>query len=67
MNFNSLRNEIKSKNISVKELVNDFFSKIDSINPQINAYVCTTKHIFVQATQVETSELYHSSPGYLCY
>jgi len=30
MNFNSLRKEIISKNASVKELVNDFFLKIDS-------------------------------------
>ena len=45
MNFNSLRKEINSRNASVKELVNNFFSKIDSINPKINAYVCTTKNI----------------------
>ena len=43
MNFNSLRNQIANKNISVKELVNDFFSKIDAINPKINAYINTTK------------------------
>ena len=30
MDFNSLRKEIKSKNASVKELVNEFFLKIDS-------------------------------------
>ena len=29
MNFNSLRKDIKSKNASVKEIVNDIFSKID--------------------------------------
>ena len=45
MNFNSFRKEITSKNASVKELINDFFSKIDSNNPEINAYVCTTKDI----------------------
>ena len=44
MNFNSLRKEIKSKNISVKELVNDIFSKIDSKDPKINSYICTTKN-----------------------
>ena len=43
MNFKSLRNEIKSKNASVKELVNDIFSKIDSKDPEINSYICTTK------------------------
>ena len=43
MNFNSLRKEITSKNTSVKELVNDIFSKIDSKDPEINSYICTTK------------------------
>ncbi len=45
MNFNSLRKEINSKNVSVKELVNEFFSKIDSKDPKINSYICTTKAI----------------------
>jgi len=44
MNFNSLRKEINTKNASVKELVNDFFSKIDSKDPEINSYICTTKN-----------------------
>ncbi len=43
MNFDSLRKEINSKNASVKELVNDFLSKIDSNDPKINSYICTTK------------------------
>ena len=43
MNFNSLRKEINNKNASVKELINDFFSKIDSKDPEINSYICTTK------------------------
>ena len=43
MNFNSLRKDINSKNISVKELVNDIFSKIDSKDSVINSYICTTK------------------------
>ena len=29
MNFNSLRKEITNNNVSVKELVNDIFAKID--------------------------------------
>ena len=37
MNFNSLRNEINSRNASVKELVNDIFTKIDSKDPDINS------------------------------
>ena len=43
MNFNSVRSEINSKNISVKELVNDFFSKIESKDQEINSYICITK------------------------
>ena len=43
MNFNSLRKEIYSKNVSVKELTKDFFLKIDSKDPKINSYICTTK------------------------
>ena len=45
MNFNSFRKEINSGNASVKELVNEFFLKIDSLNPKINAYTCLTKSI----------------------
>ena len=45
MNFNSFRKEIYSGNASVKELVNEFFLKIDSLNPKINAYTCLTKKI----------------------
>ena len=43
MDFNSLRKEINNKNASVKELVNDIFNKIDSKDPEINSYICTTK------------------------
>ncbi len=43
MNFNSLRKEIISNNVSVKELVNDFFAKIDQKDSEINSYICTTK------------------------
>ena len=43
MNFNSLRKEINSKNSSVKEIINEFFLKIDSKDPEINSYVCTTR------------------------
>ena len=45
MNFNSFRKKINSGNISVKELVNELFLKIDSLNPKINAYTCLTKQI----------------------
>ena len=45
MNFNSFRKEINSGNASVKELVDEFFEKIDLINPKINAYTCITKKI----------------------
>ena len=43
MNFISLRKEITSNNVSVKELVNDIFAKIDHKDPDINSYICTTK------------------------
>ena len=43
MNFNSLRKEIISNNVSVKELVNDIFAKIDQNDLEINSYICTTK------------------------
>ena len=42
MNFNSIRNTINSRNASIKELVSDIF-KIDSKDPKINSYICTTK------------------------
>ena len=43
MDFNSFRKEINSKNASVKDLVNEFFLKIDSKDTEINSFVCTTK------------------------
>ncbi len=43
MDFKSIRNEINSKNASVKEIVNNFFLKINSNDPEINSYICTTK------------------------
>jgi len=43
MNFNSLRKEITSNNVSAKDLVNDIFAKIDQKDPEINSYICTTK------------------------
>ena len=45
MNFNSFRKEINSGKTSVKELINEFFLKIDSLNPKINAYTSLTKQI----------------------
>ena len=51
MDFNSLRKEIKNKNISVKELINDFFLKIDSKDPDINSYICTTKDIAISQAE----------------
>ena len=45
MKFSSLRKEISNRNASVKELVHDFYSKIETINPKINAYITTTKEI----------------------
>ncbi len=45
MNFSAIRKIINNKNASVKELVSDFFSKIESNDPNINSYICTTKLI----------------------
>ena len=54
MDFNSLRKEINSKNISVTELIKDFFLKIDAKDPIINSYICTTKHnAFSQAETID--------------
>ena len=54
MDFKSLRKEIKTKNISVKELVNEFFSKIDSKDPDINSYICTTnENAILQAENID--------------
>jgi len=43
MDFNSFRKEINSNNASVKELVNDFYLKIDAKDTKINSYICVTK------------------------
>jgi len=54
MNFNSLRKEITSNNVSVKELVNDIFSKIDHKDSEINSYICTTKdNAIAQAENID--------------
>ncbi len=54
MNFNSLRKEIINNNASVKELVNDIFSKIDYKDPEINSFIRTTKDkAFSQAEKID--------------
>tara|TARA_B100001029_G_scaffold157050_1_gene142858 strand:- start:82 stop:378 length:297 start_codon:yes stop_codon:yes gene_type:complete len=54
MDFNSLRKEINIKNASVKELVNEFFLKIESKDPLINSYICTTKdNAIAQAAKID--------------
>jgi len=54
MNFNSLRKEINSRNSSVKELINEFFLKIDSKDPEINSYICLTKdNAIAQAENID--------------
>ena len=54
MDFNSIRKEINSKNASVKELINDIFAKIDSKDPIINSYICTTKiNAIAQAENID--------------
>ena len=54
MNFSSFRKEIHTKNASVKELVNDFYKKIENIDSEINSYICLTKDIAeVQAQKID--------------
>ncbi len=54
MNFNSLRKEIFSNKASVKELVNDFFAKIDHKDSEINSYICTTRdNAIAQANNID--------------
>ena len=54
MDFNSFRKEINSKNASIKELVSDIFLKIDSNDPVINSYICTTKdNALLQAENID--------------
>ena len=54
MDFYSLRKQIKSRKASVKELVNDIYSKIDSKDPEINSYICTTKdNAIAQADKID--------------
>ena len=54
MDFKSLRKEINSKNASVKELVNEFFFKIDSKDSEINSYICITKdNALTQAENID--------------
>ena len=54
MNFNSYRNVINTRKSSVKELVNQFFSKIDLLDSKINAYTAITKEIAeIQANKID--------------
>ena len=43
MNFFDFRSEINSKNATIKDLINELLSKIDQVNPKLNAYVTITK------------------------
>ena len=54
MDFKYIRNEINTRNASVKELINDIFIKIDSNDPKINSYICTTKeNAIAQAENID--------------
>ena len=52
MNFNSLRKEIRNKNASVKELINDFFYKIDSKDSEITRNQKVSGSSFLQRTKL---------------
>ena len=54
MNFSNVRNEIINKNISAKELVREFFTRIESLNPKLNAFISLTKDVAeVQADNID--------------
>ena len=54
MDFNSLRKEINSKNTSIRDLINDIFSKIQTKDIAINSYICTTKeNAIAQAENID--------------
>ena len=60
MDFKSIRKEIISKNASIKELVSDFFLKIESNDHKINSYTCITKDIAI-AQAKNLDELIHNN------
>ena len=53
MKFSVLRKEISNKNVSVKELVDDFFKRIEKIDSKINSYNCLPREI----AEVQPKEL----------
>ena len=54
MKFSVLRKEISNKNVSVKELVDDFFKRIEKIDSKINSYNCLAREIAeVQAQRID--------------
>ena len=54
MDFKTYRNEINSKNTSVKELVIDFLDKVNNLNPKINAFTTITKEkALIQAELID--------------
>jgi len=52
MNFNSFRKEIVNGNASVKELITDFITKIENVNPNLNAFTTVTKDIALSKADV---------------
>jgi len=54
MDFKSFRDEINSKNSSVKELIIDFIDKVNNLNPKINAFTTITKEkALMQAESID--------------
>ncbi len=51
MNFFDFRNEINNKKVSVKELISEFISKIETYNPKLNAYITITKSKAIQQAE----------------
>ena len=51
MKFSQFRNEIIRKNSSVKELIQNYFTRIDLLNPKINAFTSVTKDIALKQAE----------------
>ena len=61
MDFKSYRNEIKSGNSTVKELVIDFIDKVNNLNPKINAFTTITKEKALQQAEFIDKQITNNS------
>ncbi|MBK16997.1 MAG: Asp-tRNA(Asn)/Glu-tRNA(Gln) amidotransferase GatCAB subunit A [Prochlorococcus sp. SP3034] len=52
MNFSEFRKGIKNKDFSVKELTNEFLTKIETYNPKLNAYITSTNTKAIEQAEI---------------